>query len=265
VFIDVDPETYTLDPSKLAPAITSRTKAIIPIHLYGHCADMGPILQIAAKHGLKIVEDCAQAHGAECEGRRAGAMGDFGCFSFFPGKNLGAFGDGGMVTTRHENEARRLRMLANHGRETKHDHLFIGYNYRMDALQAAILRVKLPHLERWIETRRRLARRYSELLAGLPLQTPIEKWRHVYQHYVIQCDDRDGLAGALKAEGVATGIHYPIPLHLQPCLRHLPSAGPGRLPVTEALAGRILSLPIYPEMTEAQQDRIVLAIRKFFA
>jgi dTDP-4-amino-4,6-dideoxygalactose transaminase len=263
VFADVDPETYALDPAGVEDLVTERTKVICPVHIYGQCADMDPILVVAKKHGLKVVEDCAQSHGAEYKGRRTGVLGDYGTFSFFPGKNLGAYGDGGMVVTNSEDAAARLRMLANHGRTRKYEHEIIGYNYRLDSLQAAILGVKLHHLDVWLKTRRTIAHRYNELLSDLPVQTPVERFGHVYHLYVIQCDDRDGLASALKDKGIATGIHYPIPLHLQPCFQGMPSAGRGKLPVTEKLADRILSLPIYPELTEAQQDRVVGSMREF--
>jgi dTDP-4-amino-4,6-dideoxygalactose transaminase len=261
VFVDVDPQTYTMDPVRLEEAVTARTKAVVPVHLYGQCADMDPILAVARKAGLKVVEDAAQAHGAEYQGRRTGALGDCAAFSFFPGKNLGAYGDGGMLVTHDQALADRLRMLGNHGRTTKYEHEMIGYNYRLDALQAAILKTKLSHLEAWAQARRRRAHRYNNLLSGLPLQTPVERFGHVYHLYVIQCDDRDDLGRELKERGIATGLHYPIPLHLQPCFRHLPTAGRGRLPVTEALVERILSLPIYPELTDEQQDYVVEAIR----
>jgi len=264
VFVDVDPLTSNMNPNLIESAITPRTKAIIPVYLYGQCADMNPIMKIAEKYGLKVIEDCAQAHGAEYNGQRAGTIGDFGCFSFFPGKNLGAYGDAGLVTTNNESDAHKLHLLVNHGREKKYEHEMIGYNYRMDALQAAILSAKLPHLKEWTESRRRVAHRYNQLLKGLPVQTPLEKYRHVYHLYVIQCDNREGLAKALKEEGIATGVHYPLPLNLQPCFKDLSCWGPGRFPVTEKLASRIISLPIFPELTEEEQDKVVECIRKFF-
>jgi dTDP-4-amino-4,6-dideoxygalactose transaminase len=264
VFVDVDPEDYCIDPALIEAAITARTKAIIPVHLYGHCADMEAVLAVANRHGLKVIEDAAQAHGAPCNGNRAGNMGDCGCFSFYPGKNLGAYGDGGMVTTNDEDSARFLRMLANHGRETKYEHDIIGYNYRMDALQAAILSVKLKHLDESTRARQRLAQRYNELMRDLPIQLPVERRGHVYHLFVIQCDDRDDLAKALRAEGISTGLHYPLPLHVQPCFRDLPTAGEGRLPITEKAAKRIISLPLFPELTDEQQDRVVAAVRNFF-
>ncbi len=194
VFVDVDPGTYTIDPEGIEAAITDRTKAIVVVHLYGQCCDMDPILAIASRHGLKVVEDCAQSHGARYNGRAVGTIGDFGAFSFFPGKNLGAYGDAGMITTNDGDAALRLRMLTNHGRTGKYEHDFIGYNYRMDALQAAILSAKLPHLAAWTESRKEIAQRYGELLDDLPVETPLAEFDHVYHLYVIQLDDRDGLA-----------------------------------------------------------------------
>lgn len=261
VFADVDPKTWTLDPAALEAAITDRTRAVIPVHLYGRCAAMEPIVEIARRHGLAVIEDAAQAHGAQYGDQRAGALGDFGCFSFYPGKNLGAYGDAGMVTTSDEAAAERLGRLANHGRETKYRHDILGFNYRMDALQAAILRVKLRHLDAWTQARRRLAQRYAQGLRDLPLAMQEPSPGHAYHLFVIACEGRDSLAAALKAAGIASGIHYPIPLHLQPCFAHLAQAGEGCLPVTERLAGRIVSLPLYPEMTSAQQDRVIEVVR----
>jgi dTDP-4-amino-4,6-dideoxygalactose transaminase len=264
VFVDVEPDTYNIDPEGTRAAITSKTKVILPVHLYGQCAEMDPILEMAEERGIKVVEDSAQAHGAEYKGSSAGAMGNFGCYSFFPGKNLGAYGDAGMAVTKNDSDAERLHLLVNHGRSLKYEHHLIGFNYRMDALQAAILSVKLRHLDRWTDARRRLARRYNELLKGLPLETPVERHKHVYHLYVIQCEKRDSLGEALKKEGIATGIHYPIPLHLQPCFKDLPNCIQGAFPVTEKLASRILSLPLYPEMTDEQQDKVAASIRRFF-
>ncbi len=261
VFVDVDPDACTIDPALIEEAITARTRAIIPVHLYGRCADMDPILRIAKKHNLNVIEDAAQAHGAHYKGRRAGSMGDFGCFSFYPGKNLGAYGDAGMVTTSDAKAAGYLSQMANHGRQTKYTHEYIGYNYRMDGIQAAILSVKLKHLEAWTEARRQVARHYDEALKDLPIQLPAPDSGHVYHLYVIQCDKRDQLAEALKREGISTGVHYPVPLHKQPCFSSYPRI---ELPVTEALADRILSLPMYAELTEADQERVVEAVRRFY-
>lgn len=264
VFVDVDPDTYNMDIKTLENAITPRTKAIIPVHLYGQCAEMGAILKIAQEHKLKVIEDSAQAHGAKYKAWIAGTMGDFGCFSFFPGKNLGAYGDAGMVVTNNEDDAKRLRLLVNHGRSRKYEHEIIGYNYRMDALQAAILSVKLKHLEKWTEARRRIAHTYNYLFENLPLVIPYEEYWHVYHLYVIQCNERDKLAKHLKDAGIATGIHYPVPLHLQPCFTNLPGINEYRLPVTETIASRILSLPMYPELTNDEQNYIAEVIRQFF-
>jgi len=263
VFVDVEPDTYNIDPEGTRAAITRKTKVILPVHLYGQCAEMDPILEMAERRGIKIVEDSAQAHGAEYKGRKAGAMGNFGCFSFFPGKNLGAYGDAGMVVTKNDSDAQRLHLLVNHGRSLKYEHRMIGFNYRMDALQASILSVKLRYLDKWTEERRRLAYRYNELLRDLPVEIPTERHKHVYHLYVIQYENRDALSEALKAEGIATGIHYPIPLHLQPCFQDLPNSHQGAFPVTERLASRILSLPLYPELTDAEQDKVAECIRKF--
>jgi dTDP-4-amino-4,6-dideoxygalactose transaminase len=263
VLVDIDPETYCIDVEQIEAAITPRTKAILPVHIYGQLADMDPIMDLAQRHGLMVIEDAAQAHGAEHENRRAGSMGTLGCFSFYPGKNLGAYGDAGMVITSDEEQAERIRLLVNHGRETKYTHKLIGFNYRLDGIQAAVLGIKLKHLEGWNESRRRLAHRYNDLLSDVDVVTPVEKRGHVYHLYVIQYEDRDGLGEALKADGIATGIHYPVPLHQQPCLDHLPGAKEGRFPVTEALTQRIISLPMFPEMTEAQQNRVVESIRRY--
>jgi dTDP-4-amino-4,6-dideoxygalactose transaminase len=262
VFVDIDPVTYCMDPGQLKAAITPRTKAIIPVHLYGQCADMDAILEIAKQHNVLVIEDAAQAHGSDAGGRRAGSMGVMAAFSFYPGKNLGAFGDAGMTTTNDEAYAKKMRLLVDHGRTTKYSHDLIGYNYRLDGIQAAVLGVKLNHLDDWNRERRRLARRYTELLKGLPVETPVEKRGHVYHLYVVQVDDREGLGKALSDQGISTGVHYPLPLHQQPALKHLPGSA-RRLPVTERVAARILSLPMFPEMTEVQQDRVVAGVRGF--
>ena len=263
VFVDIDPGSYGLDPDQVETAITPKTKAIIPVHIYGQVVDMEQILAIAARRGVVVIEDAAQAHGADCDSGRAGSMGELGCFSFYPGKNLGAFGDAGIVTFNDEKYLNQLRLLVNHGRETKYTHTMVGFNHRLDALQAAVLSVKLRHLDNWNHARRRRAHRYSELLHGVDVQTPVEERGHVYHLYVIQCEDRDGVRKALGAEGIATGVHYPVPLHLQPCLSHVPGAVKDRFPVAEKMAERIISLPIYPEMTDEQQDRVIAGIRRF--
>jgi dTDP-4-amino-4,6-dideoxygalactose transaminase len=251
IFVDIDPSTFTLDPSAVEAAITSRTKAILPVHLYGHPADMDPLLDIAKRHGLIVIEDAAQAHGAKYKGRPAGTIGDIGCFSFYPAKNLGAYGEGGAVTTNNAEYAQTIRMLRDWGQDRKYHHLLRGYNYRMEGFQGAILRVKLRHLERWTEARRAVARKYDELLANCGLQLPVEMpWaRHVYHVYTLRTDDRDGLKSALQAEGIQTAIHYAIPAHLQPAYADL-GYSRGDIPQSEKAANQVLSLPIYPELSE---------------
>ena len=253
VFVDIDRRSYNLDPYQIEAAITARTKAIMPVHLYGQPADMAPILEIAQKYNLRVIEDAAQAHGAEYNGQRAGSMGDAGCFSFYPGKNLGAYGDGGMVVTNNPDIAQQVRLLRNHGRKDKYEHLVEGFGYRLDALQAAILNVKLGHLEQWTECRRQHARLYTELLNGSTIKTPQEtdSVRHVYHLYVIEVENRDKIQEQLKAQGIATGVHYPIPLHLQPAYRHL-GYQPGAFPNAEVASQKILSLPMFPELSEEQ-------------
>jgi len=264
IFVDVDPEDYCLDLAQVEKAITPRTKAIIPVHIYGQLADMDPLLALAKKHNLIVIEDAAQAHGAALGDRKAGSMGLMGCFSFYPGKNLGAYGDAGIVTTDDEAHYENIQALANHGRETKYTHKIIGYNYRIDGIQAAVLNVKLKHIADWNRSRQRIAHRYTELLSGIDgVRAPVERRGHVYHLYVIQVDDREGLAKALAADNIQSGVHYPVPLHMQPCFKHLPGWGEGKHPVTEKLAKRILSLPMFPELTEEQQDRVVESVRKF--
>jgi len=265
VFVDVEPARFTLDPAKLEAAITPRTRAIMPVHLYGQCADMTPILEITASHRIPVIEDAAQAHGADYHGKRAGTMGVAAAFSFYPGKNLGAYGDAGAITTNDESLAERLKRLRNHGRRDKYEHLELGYGERLDTLQAAILAVKVKHLETWNAQRRRWAAMYDDALAGLPqLKTPevCAGQSHIYHQYVIQHPRRDALMQLLKEQGIQTGIHYPIPLHLQPALKAL-GYQRGDFPVTEHLADTILSLPIFPEMTAAEVQRVAGIIRDF--
>jgi len=264
VFVDIDPETYTMDPALLEAAVTPRTKAVIPVHLYGHPTDMDPVMEIARRHGLKVIEDCAQCHGAEYKGRKVGTIGDIACFSFFPAKNLGAFGDAGAVITDDEALARSVRLQRNHGREGKYEHEMVGFNERMDTLQAAILRVKLRYLARWNEARRRNAAIYNDALRGTCVGLPVERdWaRHVYHLYVVRHPDRDGLQAHLKAAGVATGKHYPLPLHLQPAYSFL-GYGKGDFPATEKAADEILSLPMYPELAEEQIGVVAQAVRDY--
>jgi dTDP-4-amino-4,6-dideoxygalactose transaminase len=257
VLVDVDPMTLTIDPTWIESVITTRTKAILPVHLYGHPADMDPILSIARAHGLVVVEDAAQAHGAEYKHRRVGSIGDLGCFSFYPGKNLGAAGDGGAVTTANEEYARSLRMLRDWGAEKKYHHVLKGFNFRLDALQAAILRVKLRRLETWTELRRRHARMYASLLSETPVRLPHESLesRHVYHIYSVRTHERDRVLSELVAAGIQAGIHYPIPVHLQPAYANL-GYRRGDFPASERAADEELSLPMYPELTTANLEKV---------
>ena len=261
VFVDIRRDSFTIDPSLIEAAITPRTRAIVPVHLYGQTADMDPILEIAHRRGLTVVEDAAQAHGAEYKGRRAGSMGDFGCFSFYPGKNLGACGEGGLVTAREAERARTVRMLRDWGQERKYEHLLPGFNFRMDAIQGAILRIKLRRLEAWTEGRRAAASRYARLLEGTGVAIPAEMRyaRHVYHVYAVRTPDREGTQQALHAAEIQTGIHYPIPVHLQPAHASLGYRA-GAFPEAEAAAREVLSLPMYPELAEAQQARVAEAL-----
>lgn len=253
VFVDVEPDYWTMDPSKLKAALTPRTKAIIPVHLYGQSADMDPILDFARHHGLAVIEDACQAHGAEYRGRRCGSMGALGCFSFYPGKNLGAYGEGGAVVTNDSAMAQQIRLLRAWGEETRYEHKFRGFNYRMDGIQGAVLGVKLRYLEEWIDARRRLASDYATQLAEAPVRLPRERAdvRHVYHLYVVRLADRDGWRAKLTEAGVQTGVHYPIPVHLQPAYRDLGYSA-GDFPVSEQAGREVLSLPIYPELTREQ-------------
>jgi dTDP-4-amino-4,6-dideoxygalactose transaminase len=264
VFVDVDRETYTMDPAQIEPAITPRTRAILPVHLYGQCADMNAINRIAKRRGLAVIEDAAQAHGARIGERRAGSFGDMACFSFYPAKNLGAFGDAGIVVTNDAEKAKHARLIADHGSPDKYHHTVLGYNYRCDAIQAAVLNVKLRYLEAWNEQRRRAARRYGELLEGVAgITPPTERYFHIYHLYVIRATRRDALRTFLTERGIATGLHYPVPMHLQPMLSGHPQAREGALPATERLVGEILSLPMFPDITDAQIEEVVGAIRDF--
>jgi len=266
VFVDIDPKTYTIDVSKIEEKITEKTKAIIPVHLYGQPADMDPIMELAKKYNLRIIEDAAQAHGAEYKDKKVGSIGDVGCFSFYPGKNLGAYGDAGMVVTNNEEIAEKIKLLRNHGRITKkYEHEIEGYSSRLDNLQAAILRVKLRHLTKWNESRRRNAKKYNELLNNIDgIVTPYEAdyAKHVYHLYVIRTENRDRLREELKSEGVATGIHYPIPLHLQPAYKYLGHKR-GDFPITEKASQEILSLPMFAELSGNQIGEIVQLIRNY--
>ncbi len=257
-FADIDPQTYNIDPNRLEAAIGSRTKAIMPVHLYGQPADMDPILAIARKYKLPVIEDAAQAHGAAYKGRKAGTLANVGCFSFYPSKNLGAFGDGGMVVTSEPELAERVRMLRNGGQQTRYDHQLLGINSRLDELQAAILRVKLGYLEKWNDRRRNIAALYTALLGDSDeVVPPVEMpgVTHVYHLYVIRCRRRDDLQAHLQQQGIQTSVHYPTPIHLQGAYRWC-GLGPGSFPVAERCAGEILSLPIYPELTDAQVRQV---------
>ena len=257
VFVDIDPQTYTMDATRLEAAITAKTKAIIPVHLYGQCADMDPILAVAKRHGLKVIEDACQAHGAEYKGKRAGSMGDMGCFSFYPGKNLGAYGEAGMVVTDNPEYARTIRMLRDWGAEKKYHHVLKGYNFRMEGIQGAVLRVKLRYLEGWTEGRRMAASHYDRLLAGSSLATPkaMAHNRHVYHIYAIRTGNRQAWQDALLAQGIQTGIHYPTPVHLLPAFADLGYRA-GQFPHSELAANEVLSLPMFPELTQAQCTEI---------
>jgi dTDP-4-amino-4,6-dideoxygalactose transaminase len=264
VFVDVDPATFTLDASALEAALTARTKLIVPVHLYGHPADMPAIAEVAARRRIPVLEDAAQAHGAEVGGRRAGALGHAATFSFYPGKNLGAYGDAGMVTSNDAGFIARVRQLANHGGGTnKYDNVVVGTNSRLDTLQAAVLRVKLRHLDGWNAERRERVRAYDRALAGAAgIVTPRERdgCRSAWHLYTIRAADRDRLQARLKSDGIATAVHYPRPIHLQPAMA---AAGgkAGDLPVSERLSGEVLSLPLYPELPLETVERIAALVR----
>lgn len=266
-WVDVDARTYNMDPTAIEAAITPQAKAVIPVHLYGQPADMAPILDIARRHGLRVIEDCAQAHGARYRGQRVGTLGDVACFSFYPSKNLGAYGDAGAVVTADERIAEQVRLLRNHGQATKNVHQIEGYCRRLDNLQAAVLLAKLPHLDEWNERRRQAAAHYDRLLQELPavirpyVPPGVEP---VYHIYAVQVPERDRVRAALAAEGIESGIHYPLPLHQQPAYAHL-CCRPEDYPVSAALGRRILSLPIYPEITPAQIEAVVAALGRALA
>ena len=263
VFVDIDPVTYTINPNRILEAITPRTRAIMPVHLYGQPADMGALLAIARDNELRVIEDAAQSHQAEFDGVRCGSLGDLACFSFYPGKNLGAYGDAGAVTGNDVSLLERVRKLRDHGRTSKYEHDEIGFGERIDAIQAAILGVKLRHLEDWTTRRRAHATRYDELLDGVNVERPVEaeRRRHVYHLYVVRSQRRDDLLAALKDEGIGAGVHYPVPLHRQPAYSVL-GYGDQSLPETERAAAEVLSLPMYPEMTEEQIGVVASAVRR---
>jgi dTDP-4-amino-4,6-dideoxygalactose transaminase len=275
VFVDIDPATYNINTALIAQKVTTRTRAIIPVHLYGQMADMDPVMRIAQQHGLLVIEDAAQAIGAEYRGRRAGSIGDYGCLSFFPSKNLGAAGDAGMIVTNDARRADKLTILRGHGARPKYHHLMIGGNFRLDAIQAAVVSAKLPHLDNWTLARQRNARQYDQLFhdaslsggesgpsrPGLPVVTT---GRHIFNQYVIRVPFRDALQSALKERGVGTEVYYPEPMHLQPCFDYLRHSV-GDFPESERAAKETLALPIHPELSESQAHYVVESIRECVA
>jgi dTDP-4-amino-4,6-dideoxygalactose transaminase len=262
VFVDIDPQTYNIDIEQAAKALSPRTKALLPVHLFGQPANIQPLLALAKEHQLSLIEDCAQSFGAHIDGRMTGSMGDVGAFSFFPSKNLGCYGDGGMVTTQSDEMAEKLKMLRNHGSKVRYYHDIIGYNSRLDELQAVVLRAKLPHIDVYNQERRRVAHRYNAQLAGLGIQTPHEDGigLHVYHQYTLLTDDREKIQKALAEHQIASAIYYPVPLHQQKVFADL-STGQS-FPVSESVSQRCLSLPIYPELTNESIDQICEVIRR---
>jgi dTDP-4-amino-4,6-dideoxygalactose transaminase len=263
VFVDIDPRSFTMDVKQIEAAITERTKAIMPVHLYGQPADMDPIIEIARRHNLVVIEDAAQAHAAEYKGRRTGSIGDLGCFSFYPGKNLGAYGEGGAVTTNNPEYARKIRMLRDWGAERKYHHELKGYNYRMEGFQGAILRVKLRYLDGWTEMRRAHAQLYTERLTGSDVVTPVvmPETRHVWHVYGVRTKERELLQQGLQDQGVQSNIHYPFPVHLLPAWSDL-GYREGAFPQAEAAAREELSLPMYPELTREQVEQVCSALQE---
>jgi len=266
VFVDIDPATYNLDTAQLESRVTNKTRAIIPVYLYGQMADMDAVLHVTEKHGLIVIEDAAQAIGARHRGRQAGTFGHYGCFSFFPSKNLGAAGDGGMVVTNDAQRAEKLRVLRGHGAKPKYHHKIIGGNFRLDAIQAAVVSAKLPHLDDWTTARQRNAKQYDRLLgeAGVPIGLPeVATDRHIFNQYVIRTSKRDELQAYLQKKGVGTEVYYPVPMHLQECFDYLGYVA-GAFPESERAAKETLALPIHPELTELQARYVVDCIRDFF-
>jgi dTDP-4-amino-4,6-dideoxygalactose transaminase len=261
--VDIDPHSFNMNPAAIEAAITPRTKAIMPVHLYGQPADVDPIMEIARRRGLIVIEDAAQAHGAKYKGRPVGSIGDMTCFSFYPTKNLGAYGEGGAVTTNNREFARSIRMLRDWGQDRKYHHVVRAFNFRMEGFQGAILRVKLRHLEQWTEARRTIVSKYNRLLADSAVELPQEMpWaRHVYHVYTLQSDDRDALQAALLTEGIQTAIHYAVPVHLQPAYADL-GYSRGDLPQSEKAASEVLSLPLYPELSEQAVNYVATAVKK---
>lgn len=265
VFVDIDPDTYNLNPCLIEKRITAKTKALLPVHLYGLCADMDPIMAIAKKHSLKVIEDAAQAIGSEYKGRRAGSIGDAGALSFFPSKNLGAFGDGGMIVMNSEKLCKSIKLLRVHGSDKRYYHDIVGYNSRLDNLQAAVLNVKLAHLEGWIEERIKNVEFFNNALRGLPVTAPVVPagYRHSYHLYVLRVPDKEGLEKHLVDNGIEARTYYPIPLHLQKCFAYL-GYKKRDFPETERASREALSIPAYPELTSEQKKYVVDTIRKFF-
>ncbi|HMB74114.1 MAG TPA: DegT/DnrJ/EryC1/StrS family aminotransferase [Gammaproteobacteria bacterium] len=263
VFVDIDPETFNIDPAKIEAAVTPKTRAIVPVHLHGLMAEMDPIMEIAKRHNLIVLEDACQAHGAEYHDRRAGSIGDLGAFSFYPGKNLGAYGEGGMVVTSNPELAKKIRMLRDWGAEKKYHHVLKGFNNRLEGIQGAVLRVKLRYLDQWTEGRRRAAAHYDKLLAdsGVPTPSPASYQRHVYHVYAIRTNDREGWQQALNANGIQSGIHYPFPVHLLAAYEDL-GYEKGDFPHAERAAEEVLSLPMFPELTRAQCETVASAVRE---
>lgn len=265
VLVDCDENSFNIDPKRVEEKITKKTKAIMPVHLYGRPAEMDQILKIAKKHNLMVFEDACQAHGAKYKGKRVGSLGNFGAFSFYPGKNLGAYGDGGMVTTNDSKLAEKISQMRNYGQTVKYHHDYLAWNSRLDSIQAAILEVKLKNLDKWNKSRKKVAQIYNKLLKGLPIIAPSipEESDHVFHLYVIRFEKRDDLAQYLTTKGIATGLHYPIPIHLQKAYKDL-GHKKGDFPISEKLASEILSLPIYPELKDSQVEFISENIKKFF-
>ncbi len=266
VFVDIDPKTYNLDSCQIRAKVTDRTRAIIPVHLYGQMAEMDSVMRVAEEHYLVVIEDAAQAIGAEYKGRRAGSIGHYGCFSFFPSKNLGAAGDAGMIVTNDALRAEKLKCLRGHGAKPKYFHKMIGGNFRLDAIQAAVVSAKLPHLDEWTAARQRNAKRYDQLFdgAGLPIGLPaVVADRHIFNQYIIRLSARDELQVYLKKRSIGTEVYYPVPMHLQECFAYLGHKA-GAFPESEGAAKETLALPIYPELTESQAGFVVDCIREFF-
>jgi dTDP-4-amino-4,6-dideoxygalactose transaminase len=268
VFVDIEPETYNIDPEKLEKALSIRgdIKAVIPVHLYGQCADMRSITQICREKGTDIIEDCCQAIGALHNGNKAGSFGLAGCYSFFPSKNLGGFGDGGMIVTRNTELAEKAKRLRVHGSREQYVHEEIGYNSRLDSLQAAVLRIKLRKLDEWLASRRDIASRYNDAFGELPVETPqvLNGNIHTYHQYTLRTGKRDELQDHLRSKGISSRVYYPVPLHLQPCYRHL-GYNIGSLPETERACEEVISIPVYPELGDEKVDYIIKAVKEFYA